>query len=679
MPIMKKKSKIIEVGGFNQYSSGVLYTDLESHPTREIIEMALEEVNKASTSYNLQVIYQRYSFQSNDVFESVCASLESGVVGLIASGTSNNVKLIAELATNFHIPSISPSATNPFIQETETTEYLLNLMPSDYEQCKAIFALIKHHKWKEFSILTSADDYGINGMLKLQSLALTHGYKVHNNQQFVVPVDHHGAHALLDVTTELQVIKHSLSKIIVLICDGWYSPYIFKQALDLGLMTQEYAWIVTDGIATQPIVLEQDGVIPVYLNGLLGTRPTISLTSPQYQALHHKFVTRFPDRRFELGGYVLTLYDTIKVFAEGLDLLIQENNHQPIETEGFFCHQSYVEGRYQHWKYGDKFLRALKRVNLDTGMTGHIQFDKVGWPRNVVYDILNIQNQNFVRIGTWELDTNELILPYKAIYFDHSDTAPTSKPNTLKGSKFVCGILPLKPFIMETSGPCEGKSCYTGYMIDLMERLKTDLQFEYEFVQPHDRKWGSYNSTELEWTGLVRQLTYNEIDIAAVPLSVNSDREHIIDFSFPFMDSSNTAVLKASKSTQNNFFFLLPFENTVWYSVIVMNIIVTFFFYFANKTSPYGRSASYVHALMSCTCRKCTRRRLEQVDLPEDSTEMKRQQSRRCLFNKGFAKDSRNGTNFYNSVWIVSTGLFGKTRGDSPDSLSGKIWIQKSM
>lgn len=85
-------------------------------------------------------------------------------------------------------------------------------------------------------------------------------------------------------------------------------------------------------------------------------------------------------------------------------------------------------------------------------MTGRIQFDERRWPRNVIYDILNIQNQHFVKLGTWRLADNRLSVPYRAIYFQHSDTAPTSKPKTLKGSKFVAGILPLKPFIMETQG-----------------------------------------------------------------------------------------------------------------------------------------------------------------------------------------------------------------------------------
>lgn len=37
-------------------------------------------------------------------------------------------------------------------------------------------------------------------------------------------------------------------------------------------MTKDYAWIVTDGIATQPIVLQDHmtGIMPDYLNGLLG-------------------------------------------------------------------------------------------------------------------------------------------------------------------------------------------------------------------------------------------------------------------------------------------------------------------------------------------------------------------------------------------------------------------------
>ena len=45
------------------------------------------------------------------------------------------------------------------------------------------------------------------------------------------------------------------------------------------------------------------------------------------------------------------------------------------------------------------------------------------------------------------------------------------------------------------------------------------------------------------------------------------------------------------------------------------------------------------------------------------------------MFKEGEAKNKRSGTNLYNSAWIVSTGLFGKTRGDSPNSMSGRFII----
>ena len=99
-----------------------------------------------------------------------------------------------------------------------------------------------------------------------------------------------------------------------------------------------------------------------------------------------------------------------------------------------------IPGRYscrdkeeEKWEGGRRFLDALMKVELLGGVTGHIQFTEERWPRNIIYDIMNLQNQNFVRVGRWENVNKRLLIPYKPIYFEHSDTPPPASPRTLQG------------------------------------------------------------------------------------------------------------------------------------------------------------------------------------------------------------------------------------------------------
>ena len=58
---------------------------------------------------------------------------------------------------------------------------------------------------------------------------------------------------------------------------------------------------------------------------------------------------------------------------------------------------------------------------------------------------------------------------------------------------------------------------------------------------------------------------FQEIDIAAVHLSINSLREKFIDFSVPFMEAGLLFVVKGeTHSNANKFFFLSPFSGEVW-------------------------------------------------------------------------------------------------------------------
>ena len=46
--------------------------------------------------------------------------------------------------------------------------------------------------------------------------------------------------------------------------------------------------------------------------------------------------------------------------------------------------------------------------------------------------------------------------------------------------------------------------CYTGISIDIIRHLQSRLNFDYEFIEPTDGKFG--NEVNGEWNGLIKEI-----------------------------------------------------------------------------------------------------------------------------------------------------------------------------
>ena len=46
--------------------------------------------------------------------------------------------------------------------------------------------------------------------------------------------------------------------------------------------------------------------------------------------------------------------------------------------------------------------------------------------------------------------------------------------------------------------------CYTGISIDIIRHLQSRLNFDYEFIEPADGKFG--NEVNGEWNGLIKEI-----------------------------------------------------------------------------------------------------------------------------------------------------------------------------
>ncbi|XP_046381328.2 glutamate receptor ionotropic, delta-2-like [Haliotis rufescens] len=95
-----------------------------------------------------------------------------------------------------------------------------------------------------------------------------------------------------------------------------------------------------------------------------------------------------------------------------------------------------------------------------------------------------------------------------------------------------------------------GKLTFTHASIDLLDHLKSVLNFTYSFTEPADGEWGLPVSGDLNnYTGLLGMLQREEIDLIANPMGYSGERDYVADF-LPFVhESYNGMILRDTQGS----------------------------------------------------------------------------------------------------------------------------------
>ena len=131
--------------------------------------------------------------------------------------------------------------------------------------------------------------------------------------------------------------------------------------------------------------------------------------------------------------------------------------------------------------------------------------------------------------------------------------------------------------------------CCTGYIINLLQRLSHDLEFEFEFYFSPDKKYGQYNSTTGDWIGSISHVINGIAHIAAGPYSMTEDRLKFVDFSMPFLYSGYSLLIKQEKKGVDDLFmFMKPFTYLHWGIILVFAGCSAFSLALLEFNSPFG-------------------------------------------------------------------------------------------
>ncbi|XP_072038078.1 glutamate receptor 2-like [Amphiura filiformis] len=189
-----------------------------------------------------------------------------------------------------------------------------------------------------------------------------------------------------------------------------------------------------------------------------------------------------------------------------------------------------------------------------------------------------------------------------------------------------------------TEGVYKGNDRFEGYIMDLLDRVKTHvkgLDFDYEVELVPDGQYGIKKRYSDIWTGMIGEVVRKKVDIAAGPLTVTEEREDAVDFTYPFMSSGIQMLIKHPKKVQHNpfrLFFVFGIE--VWFINLIVFLLVSVLLFVFNYFDPYEWKA---------------------------------------IAERGEA-DEENAGNFgcLNSMWFLTTTLFLQSFDKSPRSNAGR-------
>ncbi|XP_066141506.1 glutamate receptor ionotropic, NMDA 2B isoform X2 [Euwallacea fornicatus] len=490
-----------------------------------------------------------------------------------------------QLAGYLGIPVIAWNADNSGLERRASQSSLqLQLAPSLEHQTAAMLSILERYKWHQFSVVTSLiaghDDFIQAVRERVSVMQDRFKFTILN----AVLVSNKG---------DLAALVNSEARVMLLYCTKEEAIDILTAASDLQLTGENYVWVVTQS------VIETASQAPYQFPvGMLGVHFDTSSSS-----------------------LVNEITAAIKVYAYGVEDFLADpaNKHRSLTT------QLSCEGEgAARWDTGDRFFKYLRNVSVES-VEGrpNLEFTQDGVLKAAELKIMNLRpgvSKQLVweEIGVWKswqkegLDIKDIVWPgnshsppqgvpekfhLKITFLEEPPYIKLAPPDPVTGKcsmdrGVLCRVASDEAIteVMDMSEAHRNGSyyqCCSGFCIDLLQKFSEELGFTYELVRVEDGKWGTNQNGK--WNGLIAELVNRKTDMVLTSLTINAEREAVVDFSVPFMETGIAIVVAKRTGIISPTAFLEPFDAASWMLVGIVAIHAsTFTIFLFEWLSPSG-------------------------------------------------------------------------------------------
>ncbi|XP_043207599.1 glutamate receptor ionotropic, kainate 2-like, partial [Amphibalanus amphitrite] len=434
----------------------------------------------------------------------------------------------------------------------------VNLHPAHGELASAYGDLIGFLNWSRMAVVYEDNA----GLLQLQTLVGTPpGADMEVYIRQADPADYR--HVLSDIKNKniFNVIVDTRTESI---------PLFLRALLQLQMNDYRYHFIFTS-FDTETFDLEDFRYNLVNMTAfrlVASSQPAVRRTVTRMAAFQPVGVGPVHPRGVLQASSAL-MVDSVNVFARGL--------HAFTAGRGAPAPPNVTCERLTAWEDGLSLLNAIAAVRLD-GLTGPVELTE-GRRTGVRLELLKLADRGGMRpVGRWSR-RHGITITNRTAFFG------TGRPNV---TLLVTTILE-RPFVMVKSGSnLTGNARFEGFCVDLLERVAKATGFQYQIELAPEGNFGTRDPVTGEWSGLVRQLIDKKADLAVASMTINYDRESVIDFTKPFMNLGISILFKVPKSQPTRLFsFMNPLAVEIWLYVMAAYVIVSFTMFVMARFSPY--------------------------------------------------------------------------------------------
>ncbi|XP_071449894.1 glutamate receptor ionotropic, NMDA 2B isoform X2 [Hetaerina americana] len=463
-----------------------------------------------------------------------------------------------QLAGYLGIPVIAWNADNSGLERRASQSSLqLQLAPSLEHQTAAMLSILERYKWHQFSIVTSQiaghDDFVQAVRERILDMQDVFKFTILNAVLVTKPSD-------------LSELVNSESRVVLLYCTRDEALRILAAAADYKITGENYVWVAAQSVIENRQPLSQ---FPV---GMLGVHFDTSMTS-----------------------LVNEIATAVKVYAYGVEDFVNDPRNEKLSLNTQLSCEGAGDSR---WKVGDRFFKYLRNVSVE-GDPGkpNTEFTADGVLKAAELKIMNLRpgvSKQLIweEIGVWKsweregLDIKDIVWPggshtppqgvpekfhMRITFLEEPPYINVAPPDPITGKCSINrGVLCRFAADSDMSGldvtqahrNASYYQCCSGFCIDLLEKFSEELGFTYELVRVEDGKWGTLENGK--WNGLIADLINRKTDMVMTSLMINSDREAVVDFTVPFMESGIAIVVAKRTGIISPTAFLEPFDTASW-------------------------------------------------------------------------------------------------------------------